>query len=203
MCCTETARLGCMHASSAAALLGSQLTPTAPLPQRPCWSCLPRPCLLPPAAATSRIAAAVQPPSAAIDSLHEAAKWGDAEAAQRLLDLGADVNQLVRKWHTCLQTAAAAAAAQMQRKQQQHAVMCWQCTNTTSRLHVAETRLIASAAAAAAARTSAASARWAWQSASTSGRWWSCCWLPAQTSTRATAVATPCCTTLLVRPLRV
>jgi len=37
----------------------------------------------------------MQPPSDSIASLHDAAKWGDAAAAQRLLDVGADVNGLV------------------------------------------------------------------------------------------------------------
>jgi hypothetical protein len=37
-----------------------------------------------------------QPSSADISSLHEAAKWGDLEAARRLLDAGGDVNGLVR-----------------------------------------------------------------------------------------------------------
>jgi hypothetical protein len=42
-------------------------------------------------------AALQQPASADISSLHEAAKWGDLDAARRLLDAGGDVNGLVRR----------------------------------------------------------------------------------------------------------
>jgi hypothetical protein len=37
----------------------------------------------------------LQPLSEAIVSLHDAAKWGDVEACERLLAEGADVNGLV------------------------------------------------------------------------------------------------------------
>jgi hypothetical protein len=37
-----------------------------------------------------------QPLSESITSLHDAAKWGDLEAAERLLNEGADVNGVVR-----------------------------------------------------------------------------------------------------------
>lgn len=48
------------------------------------------------AATAAATAARSKPASDDISSLHDAAKWDDAEAARRLLDSGADVNQLVR-----------------------------------------------------------------------------------------------------------
>jgi len=38
----------------------------------------------------------LQPLSESISSLHDAAKWGDLEATERLLNEGADVNGVVR-----------------------------------------------------------------------------------------------------------